>query len=167
MILFTGGRGSASVMLGYHTPWQGRPPSKADPPGKADPPAQCMLGDTINKRAVCILLECNPCPTIWSLSMYWKLYLKFDKFTNSKKENLNSDWSKHLESFLLTSCTTCSLYILFINVNCLSLYPLYVVGFEYFASQCNALLLLESESRLEIESCEATDEGTIITANQN
>ena len=29
------------------------------PPGKADPPVQCMLGDTVNKRAVCILLECN------------------------------------------------------------------------------------------------------------
>ena len=28
------------------------------PPG-ADPPAQCMEGDTVNKRAVCILLECN------------------------------------------------------------------------------------------------------------
>ena len=28
-------------------------------PGKADPPAQCMLCDTVNKRAVCILLECN------------------------------------------------------------------------------------------------------------
>ena len=33
--------------------------------GKADPPppplAQCMLGDTVNKRALCILLECNSC----------------------------------------------------------------------------------------------------------
>ena len=69
-------------MLGYHTPpWQGDPPGKADPtlgkadpPGKADapllsrqtprqgdPPAQCMLGDTVNKWAVCILLECNSC----------------------------------------------------------------------------------------------------------
>ena len=28
-------------------------------PSKADPPAQCMLGDTVNKRVVCILLECN------------------------------------------------------------------------------------------------------------
>ena len=51
-------------------PWQGRaPPCRADPPppGRADPlarqtpPAQCMMGDTVNKRAVCILLECNSC----------------------------------------------------------------------------------------------------------
>ena len=49
------------------TSQQGDSPSgKADAPGKADPPwqgdppsAQCMLGDTVNKRAVCILLECN------------------------------------------------------------------------------------------------------------
>ena len=24
-----------------------------------DPPVQCMLGNTVNKRVVCILLECN------------------------------------------------------------------------------------------------------------
>ena len=30
------------------------------PPGdRHPPPVQCMLGDTVNKRAVCILLECN------------------------------------------------------------------------------------------------------------
>ena len=52
--------------------WDTTPPGKADPPsptGRADPPSplwqgrplptQCMLGDTVNKRAVCILLECN------------------------------------------------------------------------------------------------------------
>ena len=85
VILFTGG--SASVQAGIPTtlakrlslarqtpqqgdppgkvdpcPQQGDPPGKAGPPtGKADPPAQCMLADKVNKRAVCILLECNSC----------------------------------------------------------------------------------------------------------
>ena len=31
------------------------------PPARRHPPAQCMLGDTVNKQAVCILLECNSC----------------------------------------------------------------------------------------------------------
>ena len=45
------------------------PPDQAPPishPGTRHPPprsrhstAQCMLGDTVNERAVCILLECN------------------------------------------------------------------------------------------------------------
>ena len=34
------------------------PPPKNRPPGADTPPAQCMLGDTANKRAVRILLEC-------------------------------------------------------------------------------------------------------------
>ena len=41
--------------------WDTHPPWQGDPPGKETPPAQCMLGDTVNKRAVCILLECNSC----------------------------------------------------------------------------------------------------------
>ena len=43
-----------------------RPPLDQAPPWdqapllqEQTPPAQCMLGDTVNKRAVCILLECN------------------------------------------------------------------------------------------------------------
>ena len=40
------GRGSASVHAGIH------------PPGADTPREQCMLGDTGNKRAVRILLEC-------------------------------------------------------------------------------------------------------------
>ena len=58
VILFT--RGSASVHAGIP------PLGKADPPGKETPlpPVQCMLGDTVNKRAVCILLECNSCYTM-------------------------------------------------------------------------------------------------------
>ena len=65
VILFTGG-GSASVHAVIPTPWQGGPsgketPRQGDAPGKADPPVQCMLEDTVNKRVVCILLECNSC----------------------------------------------------------------------------------------------------------
>ena len=64
--------GSASVHAGIprppraDTPRSGQPPRGVDTPSGADtpptrqpPPAQCMLGDTVNKRAVCILLECN------------------------------------------------------------------------------------------------------------
>ena len=36
-------------------PWEPDTPPKQTPP----PPTQCMLGDTVNKPAVCILLECN------------------------------------------------------------------------------------------------------------
>ena len=34
-------------------------PQGPDPPRSRHPPAQCMLGDTLNKQAVRILLECN------------------------------------------------------------------------------------------------------------
>ena len=47
VILFTGG-GLPQCMLGYHPPG----------PGAHTPPAQSMLGDTVNARAVRILLEC-------------------------------------------------------------------------------------------------------------
>ena len=43
---------------GPDTPQTRYPPSK-HPPEQTPPPEQCMLGDTVNKRAVCILLECN------------------------------------------------------------------------------------------------------------
>ena len=42
-------------------PWEAHPPKplEADPrEADSPPPAQCMLGDTGNKRAVSILLEC-------------------------------------------------------------------------------------------------------------
>ena len=85
VILFTGVGGLPQCMLGYHPPARQTPSGKADAPrqgdpsGKADPPgketlqlgrpplarrppaAQCMLGDMVNKQAVCILLECNSC----------------------------------------------------------------------------------------------------------
>ena len=62
VILFTGGV-SASVHAGIHPPeqtptphWEQTPPSKHTPPWEQTPP--CMLGDTGNKRAVRILVEC-------------------------------------------------------------------------------------------------------------
>ena len=68
--------GLPQCMLEYHTradipppgsihPPGTRHPLGADtlqeqtPPGTRHPPAQCMPGDTVNKRAMCILLECN------------------------------------------------------------------------------------------------------------
>ena len=54
VILFTGG-GSASVHAGI-PPF---PLPSRHPTGAGTPPVQCMLGYMVNKRAVCILLECN------------------------------------------------------------------------------------------------------------
>ena len=73
VILFTGGVGLPHCMLGYVLPrTRGRHPAPAadtttprpeagtHPPwSRTPPPAQCMLGDTGNKLAVRILLECN------------------------------------------------------------------------------------------------------------
>ena len=48
-----------------HPPWAGTPPDRYTPSGRYTPLGrytpweQCMLGDTGNKRAVRILLECN------------------------------------------------------------------------------------------------------------
>ena len=44
-------------------PRRRHPPPEQTPPGPSTPPpssVQCMLGDTVNKQAVYILLECNP-----------------------------------------------------------------------------------------------------------
>ena len=54
--------GSASVHAGIPYPPGPGPPQAPPGPGTPQtrhPPAQCMLGDTVNKRAVRILLECN------------------------------------------------------------------------------------------------------------
>ena len=64
VILFTGGC-LPQCMLGYHhppgpcTPLDHAPPQTMHPPDHAHPLAQSMLGDTVNARAVRILLECN------------------------------------------------------------------------------------------------------------
>ena len=61
----------ALCKLGYHPSDQALPldqthPQTRHPPGPGTPhrdqapaPAQCMLRDTVNERAACILLECN------------------------------------------------------------------------------------------------------------
>ena len=59
--------GVPQCMLGYHPPPRPATPPGADiPPGTRHPPwsrhtpqEQSMLGDTVNERAVRILLECN------------------------------------------------------------------------------------------------------------
>ena len=61
VILFTEG-GLPQCMLGY--PLEQAPPGADTPPQQSPhpsshPPAQCMLGDTVNKWTVCILLDCN------------------------------------------------------------------------------------------------------------
>ena len=64
--------GSASVhagMLGYPPPQSRHTPP---PPEQAPSPAQSMLGDTVNARAVRILLECNPILVIWEYcQLFW------------------------------------------------------------------------------------------------
>ena len=56
VILSTGGGGSASVHAGIPPP----PQEQTPPPGTRHPPPEhSMLGDTVNERAVRILLECN------------------------------------------------------------------------------------------------------------
>ena len=42
-----------------HPPRTRHPPLGTRPPQTRHPPMQCMLGDTVNERVVCILLECN------------------------------------------------------------------------------------------------------------
>ena len=56
--------GRYTPLGGRYTPWAGIPPMagappwQVHPPGQVHSPEQCMLGDTGNKRAVRILLEC-------------------------------------------------------------------------------------------------------------
>ena len=71
VILFTGGvclsacwdttttpgtQDQTPLPLSRHPRDQSPPPTQEQAP---PPTAQCMLGDTVNRRAVCILLECN------------------------------------------------------------------------------------------------------------
>ena len=74
VILFTG-RGEVCLSACWDTsPRPSKaapPPGRADPTSKVHPPAQCMLGDTVNKRAVCILLECNSCLPELEIEYRW------------------------------------------------------------------------------------------------
>ena len=47
------------TLLGVGTPPGAGPPRADTPLGAGTLPVQCMLGDTVNKWVVCILLECN------------------------------------------------------------------------------------------------------------
>ena len=58
VILFTWGGICLSACLDTNLPGAGAPPG-ADTPCSKHCPRQCILGDTVNNRAVCILLECN------------------------------------------------------------------------------------------------------------
>ena len=60
--------GLPQCMMGYHPLLEQTPPPPQDQathPGPGTPPVQCMVGDKVNKRAECILLECN---LVWVLS---------------------------------------------------------------------------------------------------
>ena len=71
MILFTGGGGPASVHAGIPHP---------------TPPEQSILGDTVNERAVCIVLECKlhkkSQPTHADLLQLNKILLQATRFKN-------------------------------------------------------------------------------------
>ena len=60
--------GLPQCMLG-HPPGADTPPDQAPPSPKQTPPAQSMLGDTVNARAVRILLECNLVVNVLALSI--------------------------------------------------------------------------------------------------
>ena len=93
VILFTG-RGLPQCMLGS--------PRQEDPPGKADTsPAQYMLGDAVNKRAVCILLECNSFLLYFSVSERIKLHHHIP-LRDMVSRNLYSEFWK----FICTSMCT-------------------------------------------------------------
>ena len=88
---------AADTPLGADTPLEQAPnPPGADTPLRADtpradtpleqtPPVQSMLGDTVNARAVCILLECNLVSFDFMRIVWWRLsYTVFEFFTNAK-----------------------------------------------------------------------------------
>ena len=57
----------ASVHAGIYTPGADTP-SMEQTPGADSPRDQCIMGDTGNKRAVRILLECHTCLAIYNYS---------------------------------------------------------------------------------------------------
>ena len=82
------GGGLPQCMMGYHPPTR-HPPRPGTPPGPGPPrtrhpPAQSMLGDTVNARAVRILLECNLVCHSLANFFRWKLR-EFQKLNKMKK----------------------------------------------------------------------------------
>ena len=84
--------------------WAGTPPRPGTIPGRGTPPEQCMLGDTGNKRAVPIILECIPVISIYVFSLLHKVG-RFDIFVLlcseeqnkfSKTFNSYDDWTSNL-----------------------------------------------------------------------
>ena len=87
--------GLPQCMLGYHPPRTRPPPQsrhpQSRPPQEQTPPAQCILGDTVNKRTVCILLKCNLviylrtfCKIFCNIYMYIHLFTWNNKLTLKK-----------------------------------------------------------------------------------
>ena len=62
-----------------HPPGTRYPPEQTPPP-PADPPMQCMLGDTVNKRVVCILLQCNLVGSLFALTQCVVSFLWLNEF---------------------------------------------------------------------------------------
>ena len=105
VILSTGG-GSASVHAGItpppsrsrHTPQEQAHPPSRHPPGAGTPPeqapplAQSMLGDTVNARAVRILLECK---LVYSTSPLHNVHVN-PSYTNPDRDISSRHESRHV-----------------------------------------------------------------------
>ena len=59
-------------------PWTGTPPRQVHPLSRYTPSEQCMLGDTGNKRAVRILLECILVNTIYLRIAFLFIVISFE-----------------------------------------------------------------------------------------
>ena len=110
VILFTGGC-LPQCMLGYTTPPDQRqtirrtrdrhpPRTRGRHPAGSIPPSQCMLGDTANKRAVRILLECI-------LISAWTFLQYTDRCSQCETD---SDWSGETEPEVKHGGATWRLY---------------------------------------------------------
>ena len=70
---------SLSIKLNIYPPPPEQTPHPS--PGSRPPRGQCMLGDTGNKRAVCILLECILVHSIFPLVSYTSYFCTNNKVT--------------------------------------------------------------------------------------
>ena len=119
------GGGLPQCMLGYHPPprqppptpppREQTPPGPGNPLGASTPLVQCMLGDTVNKRAVCILLECNLVLQIYLLQtgVFCLNFtaecsigqISISSHINTKYFTTQSKFSYHLDSATTTTST--------------------------------------------------------------